>query len=244
MRTLIFTLILVSCSHLPSREPSSIPHHNWKSYLDHKFGSLAQLFPEDGRYLTPTWKPSHEITFDKRPPQPNQLQEVVVNCKKKELWPTHPQQGTKEYLYAVVAPFDRQRLPPQMSSCITPNPTRKYCLRAQDANVLVMSDTYVDNCGNYYRGYWHVAYRTGGGPLKSEDHMGTLLSKGRTQYEKPRAQFAGEYETGYTYPVDPKQFMFLSPLLPGDMNKIRQSQTEATRLGFTKRGQQYFPRGQ
>lgn len=239
MKSLVLLLLLFSCAHGPERAPSSIPFPSWKSYLDHKYGSLSSLFASDGKFLEAPWKQSHEITFEKRPPAPSQLPEVALSCGDKKLWPTHPQQTTKEYLFAVVASFDRIRLPGTMSSCITPNFNKKHCLRSQDANVIVMSDTYHDSCGNLYRGYWVVSYRTGGGPNKSEDNMGTLLSKGRTQYEKAKAQFAGEYEPGYTYPVEAQNFLFLSQLLPGDQRLIRLNREQALKFGFKLKGRSF-----
>lgn len=217
-------------------------HHSWQSFLEQEVKPLVGFFEEDGQYLELPWRPSGEVVFDKVPPAPNQLSEKPLSCPDKTLWPTHPQQYTKEYLFAVSAPFDRLRLPPDMSSCITPNPTRRYCLRAQDANVMVLSDTYEDTCGNLYRGYWVVTFRSGGGPLRSEDNMGTLLAKGRTQYEKPHAEFPGEMITGYTYGVDVKNFIFLSQLLPGDKIHIESAVAEANRQGFTRRGRSFEPK--
>lgn len=242
MKYLILLSLLSACAQVSERAPSSIPHHSWKSYLSQEFGSLENLFEGDGKYLKMPWKQSSEISFEKRPLQPHQLQEVQVNCRSQELWPTHPYQFTKEYLFAVQASFERMRLPPHFSSCITPNPTKKYCLMTQDANVIVMSDTYQDNCGNYYRGYWHVSYRTGGGPRRSEDNMGTMLSKGRTQYEKPKAQFKGEYDPGYTYPVKSKDFLFLSKLLPSDQAEIKKLRAHAFKNGYTMKGKSFNPK--
>lgn len=241
VKNLFFIFLVTACAQVSERAPSSIPHHSWRSFLNQKFGSLENLFDGDGKYIDKPWKQSSEIGFERRPPQPSQLQEVQVNCRSKELWPTHPQQFIKEYLYAVQADFDRTRLPPTFSSCITPNPTKRFCLRAQTANVLVMSDTYQDNCGNYYRAYWHVAYRTGGGPRHSEDHMGTMLSRGRTQYERPNARFKGEYDTGYTYPVKADDFLFLSKLLPSDQGNIRKFRAQAIKQGFTMKGKSFTP---
>lgn len=241
MKYILLLSLLSACAQFSERAPSSVPHHSWRSFLSQKFGSLENLFEGDGKYLDLPWRQSVEIGFETRPPQPSQLQEVQVQCKSKELWPTHPQQFTKEYLYAVQASFERMRLPPHFSSCITPNPTRKYCLMTQTANVLVVSDTYQDNCGNYYRAYWHIAYRTGGGPQRSEDHMGTMLSRGRTQYEKPNARFKGEYDTGYTYPVKADDFLFLSKLLPSDQTKISRFRSQAIKQGFTMKGKSFTP---
>jgi hypothetical protein len=72
--------------------------------------------------------------------------------------------------------------------------------------------------------------------------MGTLFSKGRTQYPKPNAIFAGEVVDGNTYAVGIKNFLFLSPLLPGDMKKIREAYGYAAKAGFKKNGKIWVPR--
>jgi hypothetical protein len=243
MKKLILScLILSACSHQPSvRQPAS-SHTSWKSFLEQKINPLPEFFAEDGSYLEQPWKKSSEVAFEGTPPVPSQLTEVPFACNDKKLWPTHPQQYSKEYVYAIQTDFDRLRLPPLMNSCIIPNPTKKYCLRAQTANVMVMSDIFEDSCGNKYRAYWVVTFRTGGGPSRSEDNMGTLLSKGRTQYEKPHAQFKGEYVTGYTYPVNPNDFIFLGKIYPGDLAKMKAAQAEALRQGFTLKGKSFQPK--
>ena len=142
----------------------------------------------------------------------------------------------------LVAKYDNRRLPGTSDACATPTTTKKFCIVAQRAVVSIMSDTYQDSCGNFYRGYWFLNYRVGGGPSKSEDNMGTLFSKGRTQYPKRGAQFAGEVEDGNTYPVDVKNFLFLSPLLPNDRARIREALGYAAKAGFRKVGHIWEPK--
>ena len=66
--------------------------------------------------------------------------------------------------------------------------------------------------------------------------MGTLFSKGRSAYEKPDAQFPGEYIEDNTYAVPTKDFMFFGELLPNDARWIEQEKARALRSGFKLNG--------
>ncbi len=237
---------LVGCAQYsqgPSeRGPASvITHPTWKGYLEQEKGrSLADLFV-DPSYIKAPWKKYSEFNVDGSQFPPNRINVVPLNCADKKLYPTNPQQNTKEYIYGVYADYDYTRLPGTSSACIIPNFNKKHCLRAQIAVVAVMSDIYQDACGHFYRAYWMLSYKNGGGPRMSEDNMGTLFSKGRTVYEKPNSQFPGkEFVDGDTYPVDVKSFMFLGSVLPRDGQKIRESQALATRAGYTFRNRIFY----
>ena len=240
----ILTLIILSFI-LPAqaaRIPASdLPFNNWKSYLEHEKGVLVDLFP-DSKYLGPGWTKYHEFDVDGRQLPPGTLDVLPLTCKDKKLYPTHPQQFTKEYIYGVVASYDKARLPGGSSSCETATRNaRAYCIIAMKAVVVVVSDTYEDGCGNLYRGYWVKNYRVAVDKRKSEDNMGTLFSLGRTQYPKPNGQFAGEFVDGNTYPVNVKDFLFLATLRPGDQKRIREAQGYAARAGFKKAGRIWQP---
>lgn len=250
MKILFVALVLFgACSHqakdLSERQPANvILNQTWKGYLESKVGPFPNLFP-DAKYLKMPWTTYHEFDVDGTKFPPNRIQVLSLNCRDKKLYPTHPQQFTKDYIMGVVAPYDRLTLPALSSSCIIPNPTKKFCLSAQRAVVAVMSDTYQDSCGNLYRGYWMVSYRIGGGPKMSEDTMGTLFAKGRTQYEKPHSDFPGkEFIDGNTYAVDQKEFLVLGTLLPTDKKKILEAQSIAFKGGFRKQGLIWIPKGQ
>ena len=236
----LLTLIFVSaCAHYESsnRTPSSLKQSSWKQYIEDEFfakKNLKDFFP-DPEFLVLPWRPSSDIAYAGTPPMPSQLIEVAVNCHDKKLWPTHPQESTKEYLYGIVANYDYSKLPPSSDACLRPNPTNRFCLYSTWANLIVMSDLFQDSCGVKYRAYWLVSF------LKSDDNMGTLLSKGRTVYPKPNAEFPGEYITGYTYPIEIKVFLFLGTLWRGDQEKIDQAQAEAFKHGYKLDGMSFTP---
>ena len=243
MKSLVALVFLVSSlTVLADRVPANdIPFSTWKGYLEHAKGNFQDLF-EDGQYLDNRWVKYEEVDVDGSQFPPSRIDIVPLTCRDRKLYPTHPQQFSKDYVMSLVSKYDRIRLPGTSSACTTPTTSKRTCIVAMRAVVAVMSDTYQDSCGNYYRGYWFLSYRVSTNRFKTEDNMGTLFSKGRTQYPKPHAQFAGEVVDGNTYPVSEKDFLFLTPLLPGDMKKIRDNQAYAIRAGFTKKGMIWNPR--
>ena len=178
-----------------------MPNQSWRGYVESHMGPLAKQFPES-QYIINNWSTYTEFSVDGGQFPLRNVTKVQLNCADKKLYPTHPQQFTKEYIMGLTADYKRTEMPGTATSCITPNFNKKYCLLSQRAVVAIMSDIYEDSCGNLYRGYWFLSYRVGGGPSKSEDSMGTLFAKGRTQYEKPHSEFPGkEFIDGNTYPV-------------------------------------------
>lgn len=182
--------------------------------------------------LLKSWNNNDDFTIS-RHENPDLIPKTELNCSKSALWPTHPQQFTKEYHFAAWAHYDHGRLKPDSSACMRANPSNRFCVMATYANAVVMSDSFLDECGNTYRGYWLVSY------LKSDESMGTLFSKGRTVYPKPDAEFPGEYYTGDTYSVDASQFLFLSPLTQEEMKLIKMSQSQALEEGYISRDFQW-----
>lgn len=229
---LLFFLLVSSLTSFAS----DIPFTGWKAYLEHEKGLLADLFP-DSRFLDNRWVKYEEFDVDGRQLPPNTINVIPLQCRSRKLYPTHPQQFSKEYIYGVVSKYDNVRLPGTSSSCeLATRNARAYCIRAMRAVVAVMSDTYEDGCGNFYRAYWLKNYRVAMDRRKSEDNMGTLFSKGRTVYPKANAQFSGEVDTGDSYPVDVNEFLFLAPLLASDRAKIREFQNYAIRAGYKREG--------
>ncbi len=238
MKWLFLSLLIVGCAHhAPQRDPSSVvtQFSAWGPYLRHEFGNIADLFT-DPTFLQMPWKISSEIAADGKELPPNKVQEVGVACADKNLYPTHPFQDTKEYIFSVAANYDYTKLPGTSEACITSTTSKKFCLRAQTANVVIVSDTYEDSCGNMYRGYWVKHYRSGGNKYQTEDNMGTLVAKGRTIYEKTNSEFAGEVYSGYTYPTPVSEFAFLGKLLPRDALKIQTSLQNSVRMGYVRQG--------
>lgn len=237
MRILTLIALIFTFPALAQRVPASdLPFNDWKSYLEHEKGILADLFP-DGKYLDGKWVKFHEFNVDGSQLPPGAIDVLPLTCEDKNLYPTHPQQYTKEYIYGVVSKYDNRRLPGKSSSCeIATQNAKAHCIVAMKAVVAVISDTYEDGCGKLYRGYWLKDYRIANDKRKTEDNMGTLFSLGRTQYDKLNAQFPGEVVDGSTYPVKVDEFLFLATLRPGDVKRIREAQGYAVKAGFKKVG--------
>ncbi len=233
MRILIVFLIIAGCASFePHRIPSSVPYQlTWQDYILQNYFDRngVEKYFSDSLYLGP-WQINGDFVMDGPPLQPYQIQEKSFQCPVKKLYPTHPSQATKEYLHAVYSQYDHGRLPPQSYACLRSGPLGRFCVLAAIAMVVVMSDTYEDECGNLYRGYWLVTY------LKSDENMGTLFAKGRSAYEKPNAQFPGEFIEDNTYFITPTDFMFMGEILPGDKAKIATERDRALRSGFRMNG--------
>lgn len=151
------------------------------------------------------------------------LSRIELACDKTTLYPTHPQQDLKTYHVVAYGSYDHFRVDAESNVCLTKSLGRnsagkKTCLRADTVEHAVLSDTYRDACGNLYRGIWKVTF------LRQDDNMGTLFSKGRVMYQKTGSEFLDMYVAG-TYAVSAKDFLFLSPLFPGDEARILDSRT-------------------
>lgn len=153
---------------------------------------------------------------------------VALDCGDKNLYPTHPQQNTKLYHLFLSARYDHTRLKGDDEACAT---SAKYsnaqgakaCLRPDYLEYAVISDIYRDSCGHTYRGFFDVAF------LKANDNMGVLFAKGRALYPKPNAGALMDMYVGDTYAVDQSEFLFLSPLFPGDQERSDELQTSAAK---------------
>lgn len=176
------------------------------------------------------------------------LQRKLFQCPQDPmLYPTHPGQTLKEYHIGDRARYSPRELDGRDDECIlsqigdkrpgvrnnrSPTSINRIIRRAEDtgrripcqigdeALRYVLSDTYIDACGNKYRGVKGVEF------LKSEENMGTLFSAGRTQYRVPQSRFE-EYYAGPTYPVNHSDFLFLAELLPDDEDKIKSARAAA-----------------
>lgn len=200
----------------------------WENEISNSLGAqgLSQLFP-DTQHLG-RWNEHRDFILTSR--DPRGLFRRGFSCANGKLFPTHPSQATKEYQYAVWSQYDHSRLSPSSYACLTVSPPGRHCLRAAVAIMVILSDTFQDECGNFFRGYWLQGY------LKSDENMGTLASRGRTFYPKPNSPFPNDFEEGGTYAVEPKSFLFLAELEPGDQGKISTEIQRALRTGFRREG--------
>ena len=106
---------------------------------------------------------------------------MTVQCGDTLLYPTQPQEVMKTYHFLETGTYSLTRLNGGDSVCLTSglglNAKGNHpCLRPDLLKRVAISDTYMDSCGNYYRGFWRVLYQ------QSNENMGTLLSQGRSVY--------------------------------------------------------------
>ena len=154
------------------------------------------------------------------------LPSVPVSCADQNLYPTHPQQTTKLYHQFLAARYSEQKLTANDTVCKIgskyKNTSGMYpCLAADYGEYAVISDTYQDACGHYYRGVWDVFF------LKRDDNMGMLFAKGRTLYQKPHSDYPNDMYVAQTYPVDVKDFLIVTSLFPGDREEIEKQRQDA-----------------
>ncbi len=162
------------------------------------------------------WRDDTQTVSD---PKPKDVERVQIACADKTLYPTHPQSSLKKYHRYSHGRYDHAKLDGESPVCKVKGGGRNSagkipCLSPAGLDYAMLSDTYEDSCGNRYRGYWENLY------LTTDETMGTLMSRGRTVYTVPNAQFSGEVYDGATYAVDAGDFAFVSALLPGDEERI------------------------
>lgn len=198
---------------------------DWDDFIDSLNIEKEFVDPE---YMGP-WQEDTDVVMDGDLPL-SQIKQKKFSCHSQIVWPAHPSQYTKDYLWARYSQYNHANLPPTSYACLTPNPTRRFCLRAAIAKAIVLSDTYVDECGNYYRGYWLVTY------LRSDESMGTLYAKGRRGVQNPRSEYEYDFidDTTYFVPVD--QFLFFGELMSTDMKRIQEEKARALKGGMTLDG--------
>ena len=218
-----FLFVFFICSHLHAAD-------GWSDYLAKL--EIGTNYPDHDSLELP-WRDSTDFVIVNAL-SPDEAGKTPLSCKNSKLWPTHPYQTTKEYLWAGFAHYQHHKLPVDSYACLRPNPTNRFCLMGAIAMAVVMSDTFEDECGNVYRGYWLVSY------LKHDENMGTLFSKGRTAYPRPGSPYEYDMIEGNTYPLKNSDFLFLGALLPLDHDNIALEQDRALKNGFTRKAKAFL----
>lgn len=161
-------------------------------------------------------------------PRPEEAPHVELACADKHLYPTHPASDRKRYHRVAIGKWDNFKVDGDSDVCKIkgtskdPRTGLRRCAAADDMQYIVLSDTFEDSCGHLYRGFWSVSFMT------MDENMGTLMSLGRTVYEKPHAEFKGDMYDAQTYAVDAKQLLVLSSLLDGDADAIARDRKSVT----------------
>jgi hypothetical protein len=151
-------------------------------------------------------------------------------CDRPGIFPTHPQMSLKRYHLMLVAQYDHFRLQGGDEACAIggKKPNGKGiipCFRPDIFHYVLLSDTYQDACGHYFRGVKEIAF------FRRNENMGTLFSPGRGMLRKAGSEF-DEYVMAPTYVSKPEDFLFFIQLLPGDLEQIAQDREKALRGEF------------
>ncbi len=147
---------------------------------------------------------------------------VTLDCKDKWLYPTHPTQILKQYHSYMHGSYNAHKLKGTDKPCLVKQrPPQNKCLKADRAEYALISDVYVDRCGNFYRGYAQTTF-TG-----QEESMPSLFSVGRQRLPKQNAEFKAESYDAETYAVPLKALVFLTKLFPGDAKVIEKERKAA-----------------
>lgn len=161
---------------------------------------------------------------------PYSWERAAFACNRPGIFPTHPQMSLKRYHLMLIGQYDHFRLQGSDEACAIggKKPNGKGvipCFRPDIFHYVLLSDTYQDACGHYFRGVKEIAF------FRRAENMGTLFSPGRGMLRKAGSEF-DEYVTAPTYVSKPEDFLFFIQLLPGDQERIAQDREQALRGEF------------
>jgi hypothetical protein len=155
---------------------------------------------------------------------------VPFGCDRPGIYATHPQMSLKRYHLMLIGQYDHFRLLGSDEACAIggKKPNGKGiipCFRPDIFHYVLLSDTYQDSCGHYFRGVKEITF------FRREENMGTLYSPGRGMLRKAGSEF-DEYVMAPTHVSKPEDFLFLIRLFPGDIEQISHDREQALRGEF------------
>jgi hypothetical protein len=161
---------------------------------------------------------------------PYSWEKANFSCDRPGIFPTHPQMSLKRYHLMLVGQYDHFRLRGNDEACATggKKPNGKGvvpCFRPDIFHYVLLSDTYQDSCGHYFRGVKEIAF------FRRNENMGTLFSPGRGMLRKAGSEFE-EYMMAPTHVSQPTDFLFFTVLLPGDRETLLQEREKALQGEF------------
>ncbi len=148
------------------------------------------------------------------------------------IFPTHPSQLTKKYHVLRYGQYDETKLRGDDSLCkfsqkVSSRKKGLICFIAVQAGYLMMSDYYMDRCGNYYRGFWEHSFTVAN---KLDDHP-FLLSKGRVNEMIDRGEYMDSKDSD-TYALRPENFLFFGEVRPDEIQEILAIRDRSLKNGF------------
>lgn len=156
---------------------------------------------------------------------PYAWERVDFACDRPGIFPTHPQMSLKRYHLMLFGQYDHFRLQAGDEACAIggKKPNGKGvipCFRPDILQYALLSDTYQDACGHFFRGVKEIAF------FRRHENMGTLFSPGRGMLRKAGSEFE-EYVMAPTHALVPGDFLFLIRLFPGDSEQIVKDRAQA-----------------
>lgn len=241
MRLNLFRLLILilasGCASTANRKLASV---------DLPWGLSSSLVPDP--QALKNWRDAGFASTNQSELDQWRAENLPSNCSDQNLYPTHPQQSSKQYHIHQIASYAHFDLPAESVMCaITTRPSsasaRKYCLKAYQLNYVVLSDIFQNSCGEKFRGFWQVVFSS------KNEKMQLLFSKGRSLVKNPESEFEGDFVVDGTSAVPKEDFFFLAPLFPGDLERAKDLR-EGARQNFTydpstllfKPKKQIFPR--
>lgn len=160
---------------------------------------------------------------------------IEIACDSDKLYPTHPSMIAKDYHVFLTGSYDHFKLTANDEACKIPAPKgskknaegKLGCLASYKIHYALISDIFVDKCGNLYRGFEEQMF------FPELNRMQDLWSLGRCTFPDPNSELNNgnskivEAIAGHTYAVARSQFVFLTQLFPGDLEKIQRARTSA-----------------
>ncbi|MCO5141589.1 MAG: hypothetical protein M9962_00700 [Oligoflexia bacterium] len=158
---------------------------------------------------------------------------IPLSCENEYLAPTHPQMTTKLYHSTKIGQYDHFRLNANDEACTIGGKFKNKngqlpCMKADYLTETFISDTYQDQCGNFYRGIHKVVF------FKTHENIATLFSPGKVMIQNPKSTFDNDYILEGTYLVHKNDFYFLTNLFEDDLEKIKISISQSEKMGFKK----------
>lgn len=189
---------------------------DWLALFE-KSTDMSSVFDEY-QAAEPSWSDDSDYKYSLEPFTPTNKNNLSNKLCGSKFYPAHPMANTKLYHFAKYKRYQTHKIPADSYICrTTSRGARKYCLASGSLKFVVISDTFFDSCGRYFRGFWPVAYNT------DHENNGTLLAKGRTITPRPNSPFRNDFIPSNTYEVQKSDFIYFAPLLKGDVSKINKA---------------------
>jgi hypothetical protein len=140
-----------------------------------------------------------------------------VDCEDTTLYPTHPSMSLKKYNFIYIGKYQVTRLDRSSPACRVASPMKSNmkCIAPDDLYHYLLSDTYRDRCGNFYRGFVRKVF------FKKMEKMETLFSPGRSLIKTPGSPIPGDYTIQSTRAVLAQDFLFLTSLFENDKARMQ-----------------------